>query len=64
MQQDFFNFFASRFPRFLQQDFPGELGIFRLASCLIFPAMPLEIPIFKMGCFYDSKINQIGKEER
>ena len=48
----------------MQQDFPGELGIFRLASCLIYPAMPLEIPIFKMGCFYDRKIYQMGKEER
>ena len=56
--------FAARFPKLLQQEFPGELGIFRLASCLIYPAMPLEIPIFKMGCFYDSKIYQIGKEER
>ena len=49
---------------FLQQVFPRELGIFRLASCLIYPAMPLEIPIFKMGCFYDSKIYKIGKEKR
>ena len=26
--------------------------------------MPLEIPIFKMGCFYDKKLYQIGRERR
>ena len=26
--------------------------------------MPLEIPIFKMGCFYEKKLFQIGSERR